>query len=47
MPTRALGDLRERVVDLAASQGARIELVAGEAAALLTSYGGIGAWTRH
>lgn len=47
MPTQALGDLRERVVDLAASQGARIELVAGEAAALLTGYGGIGAWTRH
>lgn len=46
-PTRPVGDLRERVVYLAERQGARVELVSGQAASLLTAHDGLGAWTRR
>jgi hypothetical protein len=46
-PTRRLGDLREYVVQRALDQGARIETVSGNAAALLSAYDGLGAWTRY
>jgi hypothetical protein len=46
-PTRQLGDLREYVVPSAVEQGARVETVSGDAAALLLAYEGIGAWTRY
>jgi peptide subunit release factor 1 (eRF1) len=46
-PTSQLGDLREYVVQRAVEQGARIETVAGNAAALLSAYDGLGAWTRY
>lgn len=47
LPTRALGDLRERIMELARATGASVKLVAGQAAALLMTHDGIGAWTRH
>lgn len=46
-PTRQVGDLREYVVQRAVDQGARIETVSGDAAALLMAYEGLGAWTRY
>jgi peptide subunit release factor 1 (eRF1) len=46
-PTRQLGDLREYVVQRAVEHGARIETVSGDAAALLSVYDGVGAWTRY
>jgi hypothetical protein len=46
-PTRRLGDLREYVAQRALDQGARIETVSGNAAALLSAYDGLGAWTRY
>lgn len=42
-----VADLRERVLQSAAEQGATIEMVAGEAARLLMLHNGIGAWTRY
>lgn len=47
VPPELLPDLRERVVDRALEQGARIEIVSGEAAARLMDHGGLGAWTRY
>jgi peptide subunit release factor 1 (eRF1) len=40
-------DLRERLVDRALEQAARVELVSGEAAVLLNDHDGIAAWTRY
>jgi hypothetical protein len=40
-------DLRERIVERALAQGARVEVVAGGASARLLERGGIGAWTRY
>lgn len=40
-------DLRERLVERALAQGARVEIVAGEASARLLKYEGLGAWTRY
>jgi len=45
--TTGLGDLRERVVERALEQGARVETVSGDAASLLTLHGGLGALTRY
>jgi hypothetical protein len=42
-----LPDLRERLVDRALEQGARVETVSGEAAALLMVHDGLGAWARY
>jgi peptide subunit release factor 1 (eRF1) len=42
-----LPDLRERLIDRALEQGARVETVYGDAAALLMVHGGLGAWTRY
>lgn len=42
-----LGDLRERMVERALEQGARIETVSGDAGAHLTAHGGLGAWTHY
>jgi peptide subunit release factor 1 (eRF1) len=42
-----LPDLRERLVERALEQAARIELVSGEAEALLMAHDGLGAWTRY
>jgi peptide subunit release factor 1 (eRF1) len=39
-------DLRREALARALGQGARLELVSGEAAAMLAERGGIGAWTR-
>jgi hypothetical protein len=44
--TTPIADLRESVLEHAVAQGARVEIVSGEAAALLSVHGGIGAWTR-
>ena len=41
------GELRERMIDNAVAQGARIEIVSGEAATLLEEHGGVGAYTRY
>jgi hypothetical protein len=38
-------ELQERMVDRAVAQGARIEIVSGDAAALLSEHG-VGAYTR-
>ncbi len=38
--------LRERMIDQAVAQGARIEIVSGPAAAALAEHGGVGAYTR-
>jgi hypothetical protein len=46
-PTQMIGDPGERLVDLAEQQGARVELVSGQAAALLAAYDWLGAWTRY
>jgi len=43
----AVNDLGNRAVEGAIQQGARIELVTGEAAALLDDVGGLAAWTRY
>jgi peptide chain release factor subunit 1 len=45
-PTEPLASLREGLLQQAVEQGARIEVVAGTAAARLAEHGGIGAWTR-
>ena len=46
-PTEPVADLRGRVIERALDQGAKLEFVSGEAAALLAVHGGIGAWTRY
>jgi peptide subunit release factor 1 (eRF1) len=46
-PLAELADLRERVFERALEQGARIESLAGPAAAKLAGWGGLGAWTRY
>ncbi|MGH2599556.1 MAG: hypothetical protein ACRDJ9_09230, partial [Dehalococcoidia bacterium] len=45
--TELLPDLRERLVERALEQAARVELVSGEAEALLMAHNGLGAWTRY
>jgi peptide subunit release factor 1 (eRF1) len=45
--TRPVSDLRERLLARALDQGAKIEIVSGEAAALLMVYNGLGARTRY
>jgi hypothetical protein len=40
-------DLAGRALSRAAEQGARLETVAGVAAALLLERGGLGAWTSY
>ena len=42
-----LPDLRERLVDRALEQAARVEIISGEAAGMLMDFGGLGAWTRY
>lgn len=42
-----LPDPRERLVDRALEQGARVKMLSGEAAARLLAHDGIGAWTRY
>ena len=44
--TRTVADLRERAIAAAIDSGARVDVVAGEAASLLAAHGGIGARTR-
>ncbi|MBI3972384.1 MAG: host attachment protein [Chloroflexi bacterium] len=44
---KPVADLRERVVERAAAQRARVEVVAGEAASRLLGRGGLAAWTRY
>jgi hypothetical protein len=44
--TRPLADLAGAALARARAQGARVELVSGEAAARLMRYNGLGAWTR-
>jgi peptide chain release factor subunit 1 len=46
-PTVSLPNLRERLLQRARETDCRVEFVAGEAAALLTARGGIGAWTHY
>jgi peptide subunit release factor 1 (eRF1) len=46
-PTAPVPNLGSRAILRAAAQGARVETVAGEAAALLQERGGLGAWTRY
>jgi peptide subunit release factor 1 (eRF1) len=46
-PTEPVADLRGRAIERALDRGAKLEFVSGEAAALLTVHGGIGAWTRY
>lgn len=46
-PMDTVVDLRERVIQRALAQGARVEVVSGDAAALLLTRGGLGAWTRY
>jgi len=46
-PMEAVPDLRPRLINDALDQGAKLEFVAGDAAALLAMHGGIGAWTRY
>jgi hypothetical protein len=43
----AVADLRELVAARGLAQGARVEIVSGEAAALLRLHDGLGAWTRY
>jgi hypothetical protein len=43
--TAPLLDLRESIVSRALSNGATVETVSAEAATLLLTYGGLGAWT--
>lgn len=40
-------DLRERAIEHALSQGAKVEVVAGAAAERLLAHGGLAAWTRY
>lgn len=47
VPTNPFGNVAERAADQAVAQGARVDVVAGEAASLLMTQGGIGAWTRY
>jgi peptide subunit release factor 1 (eRF1) len=42
-----IGDLGERAVERALDQGAKVEVVSGEAAETLNARGGLGAWTRY
>lgn len=46
-PLAPVPDLAERAIQLALEQGARVELVRGEASGLLLERGGLGAWTRY
>jgi hypothetical protein len=46
-PPVMIRDLRERIIERALEQGARVEVVSGEAGALLCAHGLIGAWTRY
>ena len=46
-PTDPIEDLGERAMQLALSQAARVSVVSGDAAALLQTRGGLGAWTRY
>jgi peptide chain release factor subunit 1 len=46
-PTQPVADLGERAVELALDQGAKVEIVSGDAASLLAVHGGIGAWVRY
>jgi peptide subunit release factor 1 (eRF1) len=40
-------DARETIVRRARSRGASVETISGEAATLLLTHGGLGAWTRY
>jgi hypothetical protein len=40
-------DLRQRIIDRALEQGAKVEMVSGEAGAKLMEHGGLGAWTGY
>jgi peptide chain release factor subunit 1 len=42
-----LPDLRERLVDRALEQAAKVEIISGEAARMLMDRGGLGAWLRY
>ena len=42
-----VASIRERAIESALTQGARVEVIAGEAADLLMSHGGMAAWTRY
>ena len=46
-PTEAIPNLRERLIERALDQGAKLEFVSGVAAVLLAGHGGIGASTRY
>jgi hypothetical protein len=46
-PTNEVADVGECLLHRAHSQGARAEVVSGDAAKLLDEYGGVGAWTRY
>ena len=46
-PVAPVPDLLERMESRAVEQGARVELVFGEAARRLLEHGGVGAWTRY
>jgi peptide subunit release factor 1 (eRF1) len=47
VPLEPVSEMRERLIDNALEQAARVELVSGEAADLLEQHDGIGAWTRY
>jgi peptide subunit release factor 1 (eRF1) len=42
-----VADLGDRAMEQAVAQGARVDVVSGDAAARLAAQGGIGAWTRY
>jgi peptide chain release factor subunit 1 len=46
-PVSPITDLRQRIVDRALGQGAKIETVSGAAGEMLMEHGGLGAWTRY
>jgi len=46
VPTEPVPDLGESAIQRALDQGARVEIVSGDAAARLLTRGGLGAWTR-
>ncbi len=46
-PTEPIDDLGDRVVQRALAEGACVDVVSGDAAALLQTRGGLGAWTRY
>jgi peptide subunit release factor 1 (eRF1) len=46
-PLTEVGDLRDLAIRQAAEQGAKVEIVSGEATARLLEQGGLGAWTRY